>query len=153
MRRAGDGPPRQVGEYAASGATGGPARDEPRCGPTKRAGRPLASHGAATRFHGVVGPQALLPTWIARVVPEASVLIDVRILRLLRVFRTLRLTRDVDEFAARAGALHASRRKILVFLAFVLRTVRMAGTLMDVVEGPEHGFTRIPAAMYRAITP
>jgi voltage-gated potassium channel len=49
-------------------------------------------------------------------------------------------------------ALMASRRKILVFLGFVLVTVAILGTVMYVVEGPENGFTSIPVAMYWGIT-
>jgi hypothetical protein len=50
-------------------------------------------------------------------------------------------------------ALAASRRKILVFLSFVLMvTVLVMGTLMYVVEGPQNGFTSIPVGVYWAIT-
>ena len=46
----------------------------------------------------------------------------------------------------------ASRRKILVFLSFVLLVVVVLGTVMYVVEGPEHGFTNIPVSIYWAIS-
>jgi len=46
----------------------------------------------------------------------------------------------------------ASRRKIIVFIGFVLITVTILGTLMYVVEGPENGFTSIPIAIYWGIT-
>jgi voltage-gated potassium channel len=46
----------------------------------------------------------------------------------------------------------ASRRKILVFLSFVLVVVVVIGTLMYVVEGPEHGFANVPVSVYWAIT-
>lgn len=49
--------------------------------------------------------------------------IDLRILRLLRVFRVFRLTAYMTEFTPLGRALHASRRKILVFLSFVLMVV------------------------------
>jgi len=106
----------------------------------------------ATSFFGVVDLLAVLPTYLALLVPGASALIDVRILRLLRVFRIFRLTQYVHEFSALGNALMASRRKILVFLSFVLMMVLVTGTLMYVVEGPEHGFTSIPTAMYWAIS-
>jgi voltage-gated potassium channel len=106
----------------------------------------------ATSFFGIVDLLAMLPTWIAFFVPEAGVLIDVRILRLLRVFRILRLTRYVEEYTALVDAVYASRRKILVFLSFVLMMMLVAGTVMYVVEGPENGFTSIPTAMYWAVT-
>uniref|UniRef100_UPI0018F0A72B potassium channel family protein n=1 Tax=Vibrio cholerae TaxID=666 RepID=UPI0018F0A72B len=44
-----------------------------------------------------------------------------------------------------------SRRKIIVFLGFVAMVVLVMGTLMFVVEGPEHGFHNIPIGVYWAI--
>jgi voltage-gated potassium channel len=73
-------------------------------------------------------------------------------LRLLRLFRILKLGAYVHGFAMLGRALMASRRKILVFMSFVLMVVTIMGTLMSVVEGPEHGFTSIPVGVYWAIT-
>jgi voltage-gated potassium channel len=85
-------------------------------------------------------------------VPSLYVLIDVRVLRLLRLFRILKLAAYVDEFAALGRAMAASRRKIMVFMSFVLVVVLVMGTLMYVVEGPAHGFSSIPVGVYWAIT-
>jgi voltage-gated potassium channel len=68
------------------------------------------------------------------------------------MFRLLKLTAYVTEFGALYRALRASRRKILVFLSFVLLVVMIMGTLMYVVEGPANGFTSIPVGVYWAIT-
>ncbi|MEW6703919.1 MAG: ion transporter [Pseudomonadota bacterium] len=106
----------------------------------------------ATSFYGVIDLLSVLPTYLAVFVPDAHLLIDVRILRLLRVFRIFRLTAYMFEFRALGRALAASRRKILVFLSFVLMVVLVMGTLMYVVEGPANGFTSIPIAMYWAVT-
>jgi len=106
----------------------------------------------ATSFYGIVDLLAVLPTYLAFFVPEASALIDVRMLRLLRIFRILKLSAYVSEFRMLGEALHASRRKITVFIGFVLVTVTVAGTLMYVVEGPANGFTSIPVAIYWGIT-
>ena len=106
----------------------------------------------ATSFYGVIDLLAVLPTYLALLVPEVGALIDVRVLRLLRIFRVLKLGAYVAEFSALARAITASRRKIAVFLSFVLLVVLVMGTLMYVVEGPEHGFTSIPVAVYWAIT-
>lgn len=95
---------------------------------------------------------ATLPTYIAFLVPGAQALIDVRVLRLLRIFRVLKLGEYVAEFGALGRALAASRRKILVFLSFVMGVVLVMGTLMYVIEGPDNGFTSIPVAVYWAIT-
>lgn len=110
--------------------------------------RPLAY---ATSVFGVIDLVAVLPTWLALFAPELHSLIDVRILRLLRIFRVLKLGAYVEEYRALGAALRASRRKILVFLSFVMMTVLVLGTLMYVVEGPQHGFTSIPVSVYWAI--
>jgi voltage-gated potassium channel len=106
----------------------------------------------ATSFYGVIDLLSVLPTYLAILWPEAHLLIDVRILRLLRVFRIFRLTEYMAEFSQLGRALHASRRKILVFLSFVLMVVLVMGTLKYVVEGPQNGFTSIPIGMYWAVT-
>ncbi len=106
----------------------------------------------ALSFFGVVDLLALLPTYIALFYPEAQSLIDVRVLRLLRVFRVFKLTAYVDEFQLLGAALVASRRKVLVFLSVVMMIVLVMGTLMYVIEGPQHGFTSIPTSVYWAIT-
>jgi voltage-gated potassium channel len=106
----------------------------------------------ARSFYGVIDLLALLPTYIAILVPGLAVLIDVRILRLLRVFRIFKMSRYAQEYRTLATALAASRRKIMVFVGFVLMVVLVMGTLMYVVEGPQHGFTSIPVAVYWAVS-
>jgi voltage-gated potassium channel len=106
----------------------------------------------ATSFFGIVDLLAVLPTYLAFFVPGVHALIDVRLLRLLRIFRILKLGAYVSEFGSLGAALVASRRKIIVFIGFVLVTVTVLGTLMYVVEGPENGFTSIPVAIYWGIT-
>lgn len=106
----------------------------------------------ARSFYGLIDLLSVAPTYLAVLVPGLHALIDVRVLRLLRVFRIFKLTRYAGEMRFLAAAIAASRAKILVFLGFVLMVVLVAGTLMYVVEGPEHGFTSIPTAMYWAIT-
>jgi voltage-gated potassium channel len=94
----------------------------------------------------------VLPTYLALLLPELHAFIDLRVLRLLRVFRIFRLTAYVDEYQVMGEALWASRRKILVFLLAVLTIDLVAGTVMYVVEGPEHGFRDIPTSVYWAVT-
>jgi voltage-gated potassium channel len=106
----------------------------------------------ARSLYGVIDLLAIVPTYLAVLLPGAHALIDVRILRLLRLFRLLRLGAYVAEFGALGRALAAARRKIFVFLSFVLGVVLIMGTLMYVVEGPENGYTSIPVGVYWAIT-
>ncbi|HRK39353.1 MAG TPA: ion transporter [Burkholderiaceae bacterium] len=106
----------------------------------------------ARSFFGVVDVLAILPTYLALFFPELHALIDVRVLRLIRVFRVFKLTHYLVEFSHLGGALRASARKILVFLTVVLMVVLVMGTLMYVIEGPTNGYTSIPVGMYWAIT-
>lgn len=105
----------------------------------------------ALSFYGLIDLLSLLPTYISLLVPGTEALLDIRILRLLRVLRIFKLSLYFEEFTRLGEALAASRRKIMVFLSVVVMVVLIFGTLMYVVEGPKHGFTSIPAAMYWAI--
>ncbi len=49
------------------------------------------------------------------------------------------------------GALYASRRKIAVFVLFVLTLVTVLGAMMYLVEGGANGFTSIPRSVYWAV--
>ena len=106
----------------------------------------------ATSFFGIIDFLSVLPTYLALLMPGAHVLLDVRILRLLRIFRILKLTSYVEEYGMLNRALLASRRKILIFLSVVMMVVLLLGTAMYVVEGPANGFTSIPTSVYWAIT-
>lgn len=101
---------------------------------------------------GIIDLLAVLPTWAALVVPGLHALIDVRALRLLRLFRILKLAAYIAEYRALGEALMASRRKILVFLSFVLLVTVVMGSLMYAVEGPGNGFDNIPVSVYWAIS-
>jgi len=104
----------------------------------------------ATGFYGVIDLLAVLPSYFSLMMPGAAYLLDIRILRLLRVFRIFKLTLYIEEYTRLGEALAGSRRKILVFLSVVLMAILILGTVMYVVEGPEHGYTSIPVAMYWA---
>ena len=106
----------------------------------------------ARSFFGVIDLLSILPSYISLFVPGSHVLLDVRILRLLRIFRILKLTLYIQEYSMLGEALLASRRKILVFLSVVFLIVFLLGTVMYVVEGPRNGYTSIPTAVYWAIS-
>jgi voltage-gated potassium channel len=105
----------------------------------------------ATSVWGIVDLLAILPSYVALLVPHAELLLSIRVLRLLRVLRIFKLGAYFGEYRALGLALVASRRKIMIFLSIVLMIVLLMGTLMYVVEGPEHGYTSIPAGVYWAI--
>ena len=105
----------------------------------------------AVSVWGIIDLLSILPAYLSLFIPGAQVLLVVRILRVLRLFRILKLTRYVDEGGVLIGALWRSRRKIILFLFTVLTITVVAGALMYVIEGPEHGFHSIPGSMYWAI--
>ena len=104
-----------------------------------------------TSFFGVVDLLAVLPGYLSLFFLGSQYLIVVRSLRLLRVFRILKLARFLGEASVLRRALSASMPKITVFLGTVVTLVVIIGSLMYVIEGAEHGFTSIPKSIYWAI--
>jgi voltage-gated potassium channel len=105
----------------------------------------------ARSFFGAVDLLSILPTWISLVFPAGRFLTLIRVLRVLRIFRILKLTTYVSKARVLGRAVLASRIKTTVFLFSVVTAVVVVGSLMFLVEGPEHGFTSSPVAMYWAI--
>jgi voltage-gated potassium channel len=102
-------------------------------------------------LYGVIDLLAVLPTYAAFFFPGAHSLMVIRLLRLARIFRIFKLATYVGESQVLMVALKASRRKIVVFLVFVVTVVCSIGALMYVVEGPSSGFSNIPLSMYWAV--
>lgn len=102
-------------------------------------------------FYGLIDLLSLLPTYLSLVFTGTQYLLVIRALRLLRVFRILKLGRFVGEGEELGRALKNSKHKIVVFLGSVLTLVIIMGTIMYLVEGGENGFTSIPRSVYWAI--
>lgn len=102
-------------------------------------------------FYGVVDLLAVLPTYLALVFAGAQYTLVLRSLRLLRVFRVLKLVHFLDDADLLVRAMRASREKILVFLFAVTTLVLIAGAAMYLVEGPQNGFVNIPVGVYWAV--
>ena len=102
-------------------------------------------------FYGIIDFLALIPTYISMLFPGTEVLAVVRVLRVLRVFRVLKLVQYMGEANMLVRALISSRRKIYLFLFFVLNIVIILGSLMYLIEGENQGFTSIPKSIYWAI--
>lgn len=111
---------------------------------------PKPSHYVRS-FFGIVDLLSILPTYLALFFPGLNFLITIRILRVLRIFRILRLMQYLSEANILLRSMAMSRRKILVFLFFVMTLTTIYGSLMYIVEGPENGFTSIPKSIYWAI--
>ena len=105
----------------------------------------------ALSFFGIVDLLSILPTYLSLFVAGTQSLVVIRALRLLRVFRVLKLGHFVGEARLLRAALHASSRKIVVFLGVVLTLVIIVGSMMYLIEGPENGFTSIPLSIYWAV--
>jgi voltage-gated potassium channel len=105
----------------------------------------------ARSFFGVVDLLSILPTYLSLFFSGTETLMVVRALRLLRVFRVLKLGNLMGEANVLRRAVAQSRAKISVFLASVLILTVIAGSVMYLVEGPANGFTSIPRGVYWAI--
>ncbi|MRH99840.1 ion transporter [Kriegella sp. EG-1] len=102
-------------------------------------------------FFGIVDLLSTIPKYLSYFVVGSQYITAFRALRLLRVFRILKLVRFVGESNNLVRALKASRTKIFVFVFFVLIVAVLLGTIMYLVEGPEHGFESIPHSIYWTI--
>ena len=102
-------------------------------------------------FFGIIDLLAILPTYISLLIPGAAVFSVIRILRVLRVFRVLKLVQFMGEAELLKQAMIASKRKIFVYLFFLLNLVIVLGSLMYLIEGEKSGFDSIPRSIYWAI--
>jgi voltage-gated potassium channel len=105
----------------------------------------------ARSFFGIVDLLSILPTYVSVLLPGTQSLLVIRAIRLLRIFRVLKLSRYLGEANVLATALRASGYKVTVFLGTVMVLITIVGTLMYLIEGAEHGFTSIPRSLYWAI--
>ena len=104
-------------------------------------------------FFGIVDLLSTVPKYLSYlpIFMGSQYFTAFRALRLLRVFRILKLVRFVGESNNLVRAMRASRTKIFVFVFFVLIISVLLGTIMYLVEGPEHGFNSIPHSVYWTI--
>lgn len=102
-------------------------------------------------FYGAIDLLSVVPAFIALLLPDAEYLLVVRAIRMLRVFRVLKLTQYLSQANFLLVALRGSKQKIIVFLLSVTTMVLVYGTLMYVIEGPANGFTSIPMSIYWAV--
>ncbi len=102
-------------------------------------------------FYGIVDFLSVVPSYIGLFIPGTHGLTVIRSLRLLRIFRILKLDMYVKESSIITRALIASKRKIGIFLYFVIMLVIIIGTVMYLVEDNKAGFTSIPQSIYWAV--
>jgi len=103
-------------------------------------------------FYGIIDLLSIIPTYLGIFIGDnTKSFMVVRSLRLMRVFRILKLGSFMKESRSLAQSLKASRHKIMVFLLSILTMVIILGTIMYMVESKEAGFTSIPRSIYWAI--
>lgn len=102
-------------------------------------------------FYGIIDFLSTIPLYLSLILVGSNYLLTVRALRLLRVFRILKIARYVGEGNKLRRALIESRAKIFIFVFAVLIVAVIAGTLMYLIEGEESGFRNIPVSVYWCI--
>lgn len=106
----------------------------------------------ARSFFGVIDLLSILPTYISFFIAGSQYLLVIRALRLLRVFRILKLVNFTREGIFILTSLRKSLYKITIFLSFVITLVVILGSAMYVIEaGANPAFSDIPTSIYWAI--
>ncbi len=88
----------------------------------------------ATSFWGIIDLLSFLPTYLGLWLTNTPSFVVIRAFRLLRVFRIMKLSWLMSEADELGQAVLNARAKIVVFIAVILISVTIAGTLMYEVE-------------------
>ncbi|WP_046745465.1 ion transporter [Kordia zhangzhouensis] len=103
-------------------------------------------------FYGIIDLISTIPMYLSFFFVGTQSLIAFRALRLMRIFRVLKLGRYIGESNNIMRALNASKIKIGVFIMFILILCTILGSIMYLVESEQDsGFTSIPRSIYWAI--
>lgn len=103
-------------------------------------------------FFGIVDIISILPSYVALFLPGAQTWAVIRTLRLLRVFRVLKMGRHLKEANTLLYALRQTWPKITVFVTVIFCSIIVLGTLMYLIEADAgSGFDDIPTSVYWAI--
>jgi voltage-gated potassium channel len=103
-------------------------------------------------FYGMIDLLCILPSYAEAMYGHTHFLLTIRILRLMRIFRIFKLVPFINESRHLALAIQRSRRKIFVFLFFIVLFTMVLGSIMYVIEsGKNSDFTSIPVSVYWAI--
>lgn len=102
-------------------------------------------------FMGIIDLLSVIPTYLVVFYAPIGYLIDIRVLRLIRVFKIFQLSPYLRSGHKMQIALRSSRPKMIVFILSVSLIVIILGTLMYIVEGQRNGFENITQSIYWAI--
>ncbi|HPP04224.1 MAG TPA: ion transporter [Spirochaetota bacterium] len=101
-------------------------------------------------FFGIVDFIASIPSYFTLIF-NLPIFIFIRALRLLRIFRILKLWNYLKEGKIILTALKNSFYKISVFLITILTLIIVISGIIYFIEGPDNGYTSIPKSMYWTI--
>lgn len=102
-------------------------------------------------FYGIIDLLSILPTYLGFFFIKTDSFALIRALRLLRIFRVMKLSTYLFEGKVLAQSIKKSFPKIVVFSTAVLIVVVVFGSLMYVVEPESSGFVNIPQSVYWAV--
>tara|TARA_B100001250_G_C19717510_1_gene752232 strand:- start:57 stop:881 length:825 start_codon:yes stop_codon:yes gene_type:complete len=100
---------------------------------------------------GIIDLLSIIPTYLVVFYAPIGFLIDIRIMRLIRIFRVFQLSPYLRSGHKMQIALRSSRPKIIVFILYISLMVVILGTLMYIIEGQQNGFDNIPKSIYWAV--
>ena len=100
---------------------------------------------------GIIDLLSIIPTYLMIFYAPIGSLIDIRVMRLIRIFRIFNLSPYLRSGHKMQIALRSSRPKIIVFILSVSLIVIILGTLMYIIEGQKNGFENITKSIYWAI--
>lgn len=104
-------------------------------------------------FFGIVDCLATIPQLLSIFIPQLKYLTIMRSIRLLRIFRVLKLFTFINEGYLLIESVKKSLNKLIVYFLFVTVLVFILGTIMFMVEGqkPDSAFSDLPTSIYWAI--
>ncbi|MEL7121616.1 MAG: ion transporter [Bacteroidota bacterium] len=106
----------------------------------------------ARSFYGIIDLISIMPAYLSVFFAGSQYFIIIRGLRLMRIFRILKLGHFTNEGRMLIRAMESSRVKITIFLIFIAVLVTIIGAIMYLVEGGQNDdFTSIPKSIYWAI--
>jgi voltage-gated potassium channel len=107
----------------------------------------------ATSAFGIIDLLSCAPTLVGFTYGSGHGFAVVRVLRLLRMFRVLKMVHHLRGARVIVRALREARAKITVFFTAVLLFSTIAGTVLYFIEGsePQTKFTSIPISIYYAV--
>lgn len=104
-------------------------------------------------FWGIIDLATILPLYVLWLWPEIGVnyVFAWRAMRAIRVLRILKLLRYMPTLNTLWQAITNARHQLILFYAFIVIVMVVAGGLMYGIEGPPNGFTTLGTSVYWAV--